>query len=216
MDKTYYEILGVSSRATTREIVNAFRELVRKYHPDRFDMPGKKREAEAHLKNITEAFNTLSNPKRREEYDRGQTAQSQDVVKSPQQQAREYLQQGIVRFKAGDFNGAISLMDFVLSQEPGNSQALFYAGMARLRNPKWRARGSEQVEEAIRRDPYRPEYVAEYARFLAAHGQLIRAKKALQDAQALNPADESLPSLLEELGSEGQKGGKFPIFGKKK
>ena len=62
----YYEILEISKNATPEEIKNAFRRLAQKYHPDR--NPGNS-EAEAKFKKINEAYQVLSNPVERANYD---------------------------------------------------------------------------------------------------------------------------------------------------
>jgi molecular chaperone DnaJ len=64
--KDYYKILGVSKDATQDEIKKAFRKLSLKFHPDR--NPGDK-EAEAKFKEVAEAYEVLSDPKKKEEYD---------------------------------------------------------------------------------------------------------------------------------------------------
>ena len=64
--KNYYEILGVKKSASTEEIRKAFRKLARKYHPD--VNPGDKA-AEEKFKQLSEANDVLSEPKKRKIYD---------------------------------------------------------------------------------------------------------------------------------------------------
>jgi molecular chaperone DnaJ len=63
-----YKVLGVSKKASDEEIKKAHRKLVRKYHPDRNpDDPG----AEEKFKEVQGAYDTLSDPEKRKEYDQG-------------------------------------------------------------------------------------------------------------------------------------------------
>src|SRR5262249_60561817 len=64
--KDYYGILGVKKSASTEDIRKAFRKLARKYHPD--VNPGDKK-AEEKFKEISEANDVLSEPKKRKIYD---------------------------------------------------------------------------------------------------------------------------------------------------
>ncbi|KAG9346941.1 hypothetical protein JZ751_005868 [Albula glossodonta] len=63
--KDYYDILGVPKDATERQIKKAFHKLAMKYHPDKNKSP----DAEAKFREIAEAYETLSDEKRRREYD---------------------------------------------------------------------------------------------------------------------------------------------------
>lgn len=62
----YYAALGVPRTASAEDIKKAHRKLVRKYHPDL--NPGDK-EADAKFKEVQEAYEVLSDPKKRERYD---------------------------------------------------------------------------------------------------------------------------------------------------
>lgn len=64
--KDYYDILGVSREAGAGEIKKAYRKLARKYHPD---VNVNSKEAEARFKEISEAYEVLSDPDKRKQYD---------------------------------------------------------------------------------------------------------------------------------------------------
>ncbi|MCW2268403.1 Curved DNA-binding protein [compost metagenome] len=63
--KDYYKILGVEPTADDKAIKTAYRKLARKYHPD----VSKERDAEEKFKEANEAYEALSSPEKRAEYD---------------------------------------------------------------------------------------------------------------------------------------------------
>ena len=67
MNKDYYKILGVEKTATEDEIKSAYRKLAMKWHPDR--NPDNVEEAKNKFAEINEAYEVLSNPEKRKQYD---------------------------------------------------------------------------------------------------------------------------------------------------
>ena len=68
MPKTrdFYDVLGVSRTASQKDITSAFRKLARKHHPD---LNAGDKQAEAKFKDVSEAHDVLSDPKKRKLYD---------------------------------------------------------------------------------------------------------------------------------------------------
>lgn len=85
MSKDYYGLLGVARTASDAEIKKAYRKLAAKHHPD------KKGGDEAKFKEISEAYETLSDPEKRSMYD---------------QFGSNYQQAGAGGFGGGGFGGA--------------------------------------------------------------------------------------------------------------
>jgi molecular chaperone DnaJ len=65
--RDYYEILKVNRSASGEEIKRAYRKLALKYHPDRFD--GDKKDGEKKFKELAEAYEVLSDERKRQRYD---------------------------------------------------------------------------------------------------------------------------------------------------
>lgn len=66
MGKDYYKTLGIIKGASDEDIKKAYRKLALKFHPDKNKTPG----SEEKFKEIAEAYEVLSDKKKREIYDR--------------------------------------------------------------------------------------------------------------------------------------------------
>ena len=67
MGKDYYQILGLEKNCNENDIKKAYRKLALKYHPDR----NKEEDSEEKFKNISEAYQVLSDKSKRSNYDNG-------------------------------------------------------------------------------------------------------------------------------------------------
>jgi curved DNA-binding protein len=147
--KDYYKTLGVAKTASTKEIKSAYRKLARQWHPD--VNPTRKKEAEEKFKEISEAYEVLSDPSKRKTYD--------SLGSDWQQRARNF--QGGVRYGAPAGDGGVQF-DFGDLGEGGFSEFFqsIFGGMGRagggFTTRTRRSRGSD-VESEIEltlRDAY--------------------------------------------------------------
>ena len=81
----YYELLEIPENASDQEIRAAYLAMVKKYHPDTFE--GNAQFAQERTGMINEAYETLSDPQRRLEYDRQEGTDGRRIV---QEQIRRF------------------------------------------------------------------------------------------------------------------------------
>jgi curved DNA-binding protein CbpA len=207
--RDYYKILGVSRKATSEEIKEAYRRLARQYHPDLH--PGDA-VAEERFKEICEAYEVLSDSVQRTQYDQGFSPSRSEPEKqgmSPQdfyvraagkalekdyQGAVEdytqalakhpnfveaYIKRGMARYKLGDDRGALQDCNEALRINPELVQAYYYQGRARYRLGYTQA-AIEAYTQAIRIEPDHAQ--AHYHRGLA-HNDLEEIALAVEDLQ---------------------------------
>jgi curved DNA-binding protein len=111
--KDYYAILGVKKTAKTSDIKKNFRQLALKYHPDRNQ--GNKA-AETKFKEISEAYDVLSDQDKRVEYDRfgqywGQSSRSKEVNFESKSQSNK--QRSKIDFNSTDFSQYGNFDEFI-------------------------------------------------------------------------------------------------------
>ena len=78
MEKNYYDILQINKNASPKIIEKAYKVLAKEYHPD-LQSDNDKKQAEEILKQINEAYEVLSDPIKRQEYDKTLNDISDDI-----------------------------------------------------------------------------------------------------------------------------------------
>ena len=92
METNYYKILEINKNASSQDIKKAYKKLALMYHPDKNKSP----DAEQKFKKIAEAYEVLSDEKKRKEYDMyGKTLQSSDHLINTDDILKEFLKQDV-------------------------------------------------------------------------------------------------------------------------
>ena len=195
---TYYELLAVQRSGASRdEIKQAYLRLVREHHPDRFSDPTEREHADAFFKELTSAYNTLSNDQARQDYDRRLEAPKTTV---PEEIASDAFARGVAKFENREFHDAVDLLQVAVRHVPDQAEYRAALGRALARNPNWIREALEQLEEAARLEPRSPAIHAEMARIYAEQGLTLRARREAERALKLAPGNKAVKALLAELG----------------
>ena len=135
--KDYYQTLGVSRTASEKEIKSAYRRLARQYHPDINKDP----KATERFKVINEAYEVLSDPKKRGKYD--QLGADWERIEREQEYARQYQSQPGAQ-ASGGFGEFSDFFNTFFSGESGRFAGFDTSG----RRTATRERG-EDIEHPI-------------------------------------------------------------------
>jgi len=128
MPRDYYEVLGVAKDASPDDIKKAYRTLAKKYHPDVSTEP--KEVAEAKFKEISEAYEILSDPEKRQRYD-------------------QYGHEGV---KDSFGQGGFSWNDFTRADDISDIFGDLFGGMFGGGGRQRRSRNAPQQGESLRYD----------------------------------------------------------------
>jgi len=162
--KNPYEVLGLKDGASIDEIKKAYRELVKKYHPDRYMDNPLSDLAEEKLREINEAYDILMK-------NGGNGYRQQSYQQQQQQQQQQYQQQNdggyygyandnqmVYRIKMLIQNGSFNQAQHLLDQMPNRDSAWHYLqGLLFLRRG-WYDRANAMLQRAVQMEPNNLEY----------------------------------------------------------
>ena len=193
----YYQLLGVAPKASGQEIRQAYMKLARDRHPDRFTDPGEKQQAQRVFQDLTTAFNTLLNPRSRQEYDE---ARQRPQPRTPEEIASDAFGRGQAALEEGDLEAAVTLLRTAVHHVPGEAAYHAALGRALARVPNLAREAVQALERATQLSPKSAAVFADLAAVLARQGLRLRAQKAVEVARRLAPRDARIARLASEIG----------------
>jgi curved DNA-binding protein CbpA len=206
MARDFYAVLSVPRNATEEQIRQRFREVARLCHPDRF-RGAEKEAAEREFQEVTQAFNILSDPERRRQYDSELLRPSES---DPRQLCRAYLQRGIKAYKEKSFLEAADNFDRATKADPNNAQAWHHLAVACAQQENWLPRAVPAIERACELAPMNPSYHKQAGQVCAKAGQIDRAIHHYRQAIEWGEDDPAVQRALDELAKVPRRS----LFGK--
>jgi DnaJ-class molecular chaperone len=204
---TLYDTLGVERDASDQDIRVAFRKLALKYHPDRFE-DAQRAAAEERFQGITEAFNVLRDPGRREKYDKGISQSADGERMDSQEISRRLAGKGAQLLREGKYAEAVETLKMAVDHDDENSRAHFFYGRVLRRFSGKERDALRHVERAVSLEPGNATMMAEAASLSLAIGMKSRAQRLAQEALSLDPTNSKAIEVMGRLeGGDGDPGG---------
>jgi tetratricopeptide (TPR) repeat protein len=203
---TLYDTLGLEQDATNNEIRAAFRKLALVHHPDRFS--GNERDAaEKKFQGMTEAFNVLSRPESRDEYDKEISKGTDVKAMDPKEIARRLSAMGSQLMSEGNMAEALEHLKGAIDHDNTNARAHYFYGQIMGRIPGKEGEALRHIEQAVALEPGNATMIGEAASISLAAGMKARAIRLAEEALSLDPTNAKATAVLSRIESGNEQTG---------
>lgn len=213
MEKNYYQLLSVHPESTASAIRKAYYKFAQQHHPDRQEGSKKDTLGSEDFARITQAFNVLKDPKRREEYDRqlnrelinnrnqavDGTAKSSNKPKGKAGIASESFDQGMSALDQHQYGRAFILFE---AAAKNNSDIPDYWSFMGLANMKNRGKLSDSVawaRKAIAAQPFNLLFKFNIVEIYLSAGAKSQAQHYLEEILKIDPENSRANRLMADI-----------------
>ncbi len=218
-EKNHYELLGLEPRTAAEEVFGAYHEIARVVHPlhaERLGFKGKEAAMQVLFERATEAYLTLSDPRRRASYNTvagiqiGQAVDASQREEEKRSLARQSYRRASSCLSEMDYSQAIDLLKEAVRMDP-RPEYYVRLGMAQSKNPHWRPQALISLERAREMAPDDAGVLVAYGGLLESMERVEDARRQYQAALELMPDHVEARDAIERLGGQtpGASGGDF-------
>ncbi|MCP3964478.1 MAG: DnaJ domain-containing protein [bacterium] len=205
----FYQLLGIDPRAQDEEIFAAYSELARVVHPSHtveLGLGGKEEGVRVLFEKATEAYLTLSDPRRRASYNTVAGIHVQVAVDQQQRDeekrviALQNYRRAASCLSQMDFSLAVDLLKEATRMDP-KPEYFARLGLAQSKNPKWHRHAVEAYRQAVELDPDNAGNRAAFGGLLEEMNQTDEAREQYQAAVELMPGQVDALAGLDRVGT---------------
>ncbi len=205
----YYQLLGIDPRADGEQIFTAYSALARVVHPSHtsgLGLEGKEVAVSVMFEKATEAYLTLSDPRRRASYNTVAGVHVRVAVDQDQrdEEKRSIAEQNYRRaascLSQMDFSLAVDLLKEAARMDP-RPEYFARLGLAQSKNPNWHRHAVESYRRAVELDPDNAGTRAAYGTLLEEMDRRDDAREQYKEALELMPDNPDAQAGLDRLGT---------------
>lgn len=226
---TYYQVLDVEESASSEDLKKSYFRLARKFHPDLFsrDLPPESmQKIDEVFDRITKAYQTLSDEKKKEEYNKELSAPVGDQRQNLAKEADKRFRQGKTLFNQGRYEEALVFLEQAVRLSRDKAKYFMLLAMTQVRLPVYRKEAEKNFLKATSLEPWNAEAFVGLGVLYKREGLHVKARKQFQRALQIDP-DHKI-ALKELRGGEKQRSKtslkdmnlkdlfKMDVFGRKK
>jgi len=196
----YYQILNVPEDSSPYQIKLSYFRLAREYHPDCFsnDLPSDiKEKIEDVFAHITNAYDTLGDEKKKQDYDSKREASPELGGKELEKKADIKYRQGRTLYNQERYEEALLLLEEAVRLKKNKAIYFLVLAMAKSKVPPFHKKAEEDFQKAIMLEPSNPECYIELGKYYKEERFLDKAKKQFRKALEVDPEHRI---ALKELG----------------
>ncbi|HYA11389.1 MAG TPA: DUF4388 domain-containing protein [Thermodesulfovibrionales bacterium] len=199
----YYNILGITKWSTPDEIKRAYLKKAKEFHPDKhFSLMSEtlKNKLNSIFSYLTKAYQTLSHPQTKMEYDQNPPSKAAFAESRPLEMAKVRFEEGKKAFWDKSYAEAAELFGQSAYLDSSVASYHFYLSMALAKDKKFRE-AQEAIINALKLDPLNASYMAELGHIYLELGINSRAKATFEKAIQLDPSNKRAKEGLQKIGS---------------